>query len=96
MPTPSNYYVNSAECEYKEPTSSSLGLLWFYAVTFQETPGNFREFKLYTDVTSRKLQYAFQQSSAREEDTYNFPAVGMGFSCSWKRLFAIGSTTEVK
>jgi len=69
----------------------------FYAVTFQETPGNFREFKLYTDVTSRQLQYAFQQSSARDkEDTYNFPAVGMGLSCSWKRLFAIGSTTEVK
>jgi len=25
-----------------------------------------------------------------------FPAVRMGLSCSWKQLFAVGSTTEVK
>ena len=26
----------------------------------------------------------------------NFPAVRMGLSCSWKQLFAVRSTTEVK
>jgi len=26
----------------------------------------------------------------------NFPAVRTGLSCSWKQLFAVGSTTEVK
>jgi len=25
-----------------------------------------------------------------------FPAVRMGLSCSWKQLFAVRSTTEVK
>jgi len=32
---------------------------------------------------------SLQQSSAH--DTYNFPAVRMGLSCSWKQLFAVRS-----
>jgi len=40
------------------------------------------------------LQYFIPQSRAR--DTYNFPAVRVGLSCSWKQLFAVGPTTEVK
>ena len=37
---------------------------------------------------------SLQQTSAR--DTYNFPAVRMGLSCLWKKLFVVRSITEVK
>ena len=60
----------------------------------EKRTGNFRKFKLYTDVKSRQLQYfiiILQQTSAR--DTYNFSSCENG---AFLQLFAVRSTTEVK
>jgi len=84
--------VNSELINHSLDTYSLVPRLW------EKQPGNFCEFKLYTDVTSQQLQYLIQPvhtSLARVILTI-FPAVRMGLSCSWKQLFAVGSTTEVK
>ena len=71
--------------------ASLLPRLW------EKQPGNFCEFKLYTDVTSQQLQYLIQPVNTRLARVILtiFPAARMGLSCSWKQLFAVGSTTEV-
>ena len=40
--------------------------------------------------------HSHSQYRINARDTYNFPAVRTGLSCSWKQLFAVGSTAEVK
>ena len=46
-------------------------------------------------VTSQHLLY-FKQYQNNAHDNYNFPAMRIGLSWSWKQLFTVGSTTEVK
>ena len=40
--------------------------------------------------------HSHSQYRINARDTYNFPAVRTGLSCSWKQLFAVGSAAEVK
>ena len=60
----------------------------------EKWPGNFREFKLYTDVTSRQLHTSFKQWSPH--DTYVFSSAENGPFLLVEATVCAGSATEGK